>query len=154
GGTATATPVALSVVAKAGCGGLSPGSATFSVHLLNAPAPDKLLPVTIQVGAATPLSASVSPVALSHTKASGVFTAVTSNISASPAAFFSVDPTSLPLWLAVTPASGTTSSPVTVSFTPTAGAETLALGSYSANVRLKVSGSLDFLVPVTLQVKN
>src|SRR4029077_9538605 len=31
---------------------------------------------------------------------------------------------------------------------------TLALGSYSANVRLKVSGTLDSLLPVTLQVRN
>jgi len=153
GGTASATAVALTVVAQAGCGGLAVGSTTFNVHLLNAPAPDKLLPVTIQVGAAAPLSASVSPVALTYTKASEVFTAVTTNISASPAAFFTVDSTSLPLWLNVTPASGTTSSPVTLSFAPTSGADTLALGNYSATVHLKVSGDIDFLVPVTLLVK-
>lgn len=153
GGTASATPVGLTVVAAAGCGALPVGSTTFNVHLLNAPAPDKLLPVTIQIGAASPLSATVTQVALTYTKASEVFTPVTSNISATPAAFFTVDPTSLPLWLTVTPASGTTSSPVTLSFAPTSGADTLALGSYSATVHLKVSGSIDFLVPVTLTVQ-
>ena len=89
-------PIALTVVAKAGCGALPVGSTSFSVHLLNAPAPDKLLPVTIQVGAAATLAASVSPVALSYTTGSGTFNAVTTNISASPAVFFSVDPTTLP----------------------------------------------------------
>ena len=43
---------------------------------------------------------------------------------------------------------------MTLSFVPTAGAQTLALGTYSANVHLKVSGDLDFVVPVSLQVKD
>ncbi len=68
--------------------------------------------------------------------------------------FFSVDPTSIPLWLTVSPMSGTTGSPVSVGFTPTAGAQTLALGGYTANIHLKVSGELDFVLPVNLQVKN
>ncbi len=152
GGTATATPVALSVVAKAGCGALPVGSTSFSVHLLNAPAPDKLLPVTIQIGATSTLSASVSPVALAYTKGSGTYNSVGTSITASPNVFFLVDQTSLPLWLNVDATSGTTSK--TLNFVPTAGAETLALGSYSANVRLKVSGYLDFLLPVTLQVNK
>jgi uncharacterized protein (TIGR03437 family) len=154
GGTATATPIALTVVAKSGCGALPVGSTSFSVHLLNAPAPDKLLAVTIEIGSASSLSASVSPVALSYTKGSGTHTPVTSAISASPAVYFSVDPATLPLWLNASPTSGTTTSPVTLSLVPTAGAETLSLGSYSANVHLKVSGALDFVLPVSLQVKN
>jgi len=154
GGTATATPVALTVVAKSGCGGLSVGSTSFSVHLLNAPAPDKILTVTIEVGAASTLSASVSPIALSYTKGSLTYNAVTTAVSASPAVYFTVDPNTLPLWLNVSPTTGTTTTPQTLSFVPTAGAETLSLGSYSASVHLKVSGALDYIVPVTLQVKN
>ncbi len=154
GGTASAIPVALSVVAKTGCGALPVGSTTFNVHLLNTPAADKLLPVTVQVGAAATLSASVSPVALSYTKGSLSYTPATTALSASPAVFFTVDPTTLPLWLNATPTTGTTTSAVTVSLVPTAGAETLSLGSYSANVHFKVSGQLDFVVPVSLQVKN
>jgi uncharacterized protein (TIGR03437 family) len=154
GSAASATPVALSVVAKAGCGGLAVGSTTFLAHLSNAPATDKVLPVTIQVGSGSTLASSPTSVALSYVKGSSVFTAATANVSATPAVFFTVDVSSLPLWLNVTPVSGTTAAPVAVSFVPTAGAETLALGTYSATVRLKVSGALDFTIPVTLQVKN
>lgn len=154
GGTASTTAVVLTFTPKAGCGGLSVGSTTFSVHLLNAPAPDRVVPVTIEIGAAAAISASVSPVALSYTTGSGTYTPVTTNISASPAVFFSVDQTTLPLWLNVSPSSGTTTSPVTLSFVPTAGVQTLAVGSYSANVHLKVSGDLDFVLPVSLAVKN
>lgn len=154
GGTANATPVALSVVAKAGCGGLSVGTTSFNVHLLNPPAADKLLPVTIQIGAATTVSSSVPTVSLSYVKGSATYNGVAANISASPAVFFTVDPTTLPVWLTASPATGTTTSPVAVTFTPTAGAETLSLGNYTANVHLKVSGQLDFVQVVKLQVQN
>jgi uncharacterized protein (TIGR03437 family) len=152
GGLASATPVALGVVAATGCGGLNVGSTSFSVHLLNAPAPDKLLLVTIQVGGASPLSASVSPVPLSYTTGTSTFTAVTSAITASPAAFFTVNPASLPIWLNVTPTNGTT--PTTLSFAPTAAAKTLPPGDYTASVHLVVSGDLDLVIPVSLEVQN
>jgi uncharacterized protein (TIGR03437 family) len=157
-GTASSTPVALTVSAVSGttgtgCGALAVGSTTYNVHLLNAPAPDRILAVTVEVGVAATLAASPSSVALSYVKGSLSYTPATTSVSATPAVFFSVDPSTLPLWLNATPTTGTTTSPVTMSFVPTAGAETLPLGSYSANVHLKVSGQLDTVVPVTLQVK-
>lgn len=154
GGTANSTGVALTVSAKSGCGGLPAGSTTFSVHLLNAPAPDKLLPVTIQVGAAATLSASPNPVSLTYTTGTTPSSSQTVAMSASPAAFFAVNPATVPVWLNVTPTTGTTSSPVSVHFTVTAGAETLAPGSYTANVHFQVSGALDYVVPVNLAVSN
>src|SRR5580700_8165143 len=158
-GTASATPIALTVNAVSGttgsgCGILSVGSATYNVHLLNAPAPDKILAVTVEVGVAATLAASPASVALSYVKGSFTYTSATSAVSSSPAVFFSVDPSTLPLWLNAIPTTGTTTSAVTMTFVPTAGAETLALGSYSANVHLKVSGQLDTVIPVTLQVKD
>lgn len=154
GGTASSTAIALSVVAKSGCGGLSVGSTTFNVHLLNPPAADKLVPVTIQIGATSTVSSSVPAISLSYVKGSNSYTGVPTNISASPAVFFTVDPITLPVWLSASPATGTTTSPVAVTFTPTAGAETLSLGNYTANVHLKVSGQLDFVQTVKLQVQN
>jgi uncharacterized protein (TIGR03437 family) len=153
--TAGTTAVTLTFTAVAlGCATLPVGNTSFTVHLLNAPATDKLLVVTIQVGGATPLASSVATIALTHTKGVAVYTPVTSNISSGSSAYFTVDPTTIPLWLSVSPLQGSTASPVVVSFTPTTGAETLALGSYTASVHFKVSGDLDLAVPVTLQVSN
>jgi len=158
-GTASATPVALTVNAISGttgngCGVLPVGSTSYNVHLLNAPAPDRILAVTVEVGVAATLASSPASVALSYVKGSFSYVSATTAISSSPAVFFSVDPSTLPLWLNAVPTTGTTTSAVTMTFVPTAGAETLALGSYSANVHLKVSGQLDTVIPVTLQVKD
>ncbi len=152
GGTASATPVALSVVAAAGCGALPVGNTSFTVHLLNAPAPDKLLPVTIQIGAAATLTPSPTSISLAYTKGSSIYNSATSTVTAGSTTFFSVDTSTLPVWLNVTPGSGSTSQVLT--FVPTAGAETLALGTYTANIKLKVSGALDTVIPVKLQVSN
>jgi uncharacterized protein (TIGR03437 family) len=159
GGTASATSVALTVNAVSGttgngCGILPVGSTTYNVHLLNAPAPDKILAVTVEVGVLATPAASPASIALSYVKGSLAYNSTTTSVSASPAVFFSVDPSTLPLWLNATPTTGTTTSAVTMTFVPTAGAETVALGSYSANVHLKVSGQLDTVIPVTLQVKD
>jgi uncharacterized protein (TIGR03437 family) len=158
-GTASATPVALTVNAVSGttgngCGVLPVGATSYNVHLLNVPAPDKILVVTVEVGVTATPAASPASIALSYVKGSLSYSSTTTSVSASPAVFFTVDPTTLPLWLNVTPTTGTTSSPVTMTFIPTAGAETQPLGTYTANVHLKVSGQLDTVIPVTLQIKN
>src|SRR5580658_3608209 len=158
-GTASATAVALTVNAVSGttgngCGILPVGTTTYNVHLLNAPAPDRILAVTVEVGVLATPAASPAFVSLSYVKGSFSYPSTTTAVSATPAVFFSVDPTTLPLWLNATPTTGTTTSAVTITFLPTSGAETLALGSYTANVHLKVSGQLDTVIPVTLQVKD
>ncbi len=151
--TASATPVALTLTLVSGCGSLLAGSTTYTVHLLtNAPVTTASLTVTVQVGSTATLTPSPTSISLTYTKGSGTYTPVTSSVSATPLVYFTVG--TLPLWLNVTPTAATTTSPVVVSFVPTAGAETLAVGSYSANVHLSVSGAVDVLVPVTLLVKN
>lgn len=155
GGTATATPVSLTVVAATGCGGLGVGTTNFVVHLLNAPAADKLLPVTIQVGGTTPLTPASSSVSLSYTTGTTPSSSVTDAISAT-AAFFTVNPATLPVWLNVTPTFGSpvTSTPTTLTFAVTAGAKTLTPGAYSGAVHLQVSGALDTVITVSLEVTN
>lgn len=154
GGTAASTPVALTVQPTVGCGGLAVGSTTFVVHLLSPPAAYVSLPVTIEVGTAATLTASPAAVSLSYTLGTTTYTPATTSLSASPAVFFTVNPSTLPVWLNATPTSGTTTSPVTVSFAATAGAQTLAPGNYTAQVHLQVSGDLDTVIPVTLSVKD
>ena len=60
------------------------------------------------------------------------------------------------MWLNVTPTFGSpaTSVPVTLTFAVTAGAKTLTPGAYSGAVHLQVSGELDTVITVNLQVTN
>ncbi len=157
GGTASTTAVALTVQPIAGCGGLGVGSTVYQVHLLNAPAPDKIFTVTIQIGATSTLVPNPTSISLSYQTTTGtpVYTSHSSTIGeTSPAVFFQVDQTTIPVWLTVGTLTGTTSAPVPISFTPNAAVQTLALGNYSAGVHLKVSGQLDCVIPVALQVEN
>jgi len=157
-GTANSTPIAFTVQAAAGCGTFASSSThTVSFHLVNAPAPDKLILVTLQIVAPSPLTVTPVPAApsisLSYTKGSG--TAATANVSVSSSvngAFFTVNTATLPSWLTVNSTSGTATAPL--AFTTTGVAESLPPGTYSATVYLKVSGFGDLPVPVTLLVTN
>ena len=162
-GTASATAVPLTVTVVGGasgsnCGALPVGQTTWPVHLLNAPAPDKVVNVTVTVGIGVTTTLSPTSTALSYVKGSLTYSAGTPNvITSSPASYFTVDYTTVPLWLNVTPATGTaptSGSSVSLTCVPTAGAETLALGTYTANVHIKISGEVDTVLPVTLQVKD
>jgi len=155
GGTATATAVNLSFSAAAGCGSFAAGSTnTFTVHLANAPAPDKLIQVTLLVVPPSTLVATPSPASVSYVKGSGsagrVDIAVTS--ATNPAPFFSVDPTSLPPWLTADSLSGVV--PKSIRFSTTVAADSMAPGNYSTTIRLRVSGQADLAVPVTMQLNN
>lgn len=155
GGTASSTAVPLSLVAASGCGGFAVGSTnTTTVHLVNAPAPDKLLTVNLQILSPSPLVATPNPATLSYTKGSGspghVDVAVTS--TATPAPFFAVDTATLPIWLTVDATTGTT--PKSLRFSSTTVCDTLAPGTYSASVGLKVSGYGALTVPVSLLITN
>jgi uncharacterized protein (TIGR03437 family) len=162
-GTATSTAIALTITpvggsTGTGCGALAVGTTSYNLHLLNVPAPDKVITVTIEVGIATTTTVAPASTSLSYQKGSFNYVAGTANvINSTPASFFTVDPTTLPLWLNVNNTTGTaplTGNSVSVAFIPTTGAETLALGTYTANVHLKISGELDTVIPVTLQVRN
>src|SRR5580658_61987 len=78
-GTASATAVALTVNAVSGttgngCGILPVGTTTYNVHLLNPPAPDKILAVTVEVGVTATMAASPASIGLSYLKGSLVYT--------------------------------------------------------------------------------
>jgi hypothetical protein len=157
GGTASATAVTFTASAAAGCGGFAVGTTnTTTLHLVNAPAPDKLITVTIQILGPSPLTATPTPSngSLSYVKGSGtpgyVDVAVTSTSPPNP--FFSIDSSSLPIWLNADSVTGT--APKSIRFSSTAVADTLAPGTYSASVRLKVSGFGDQIVLISLLVTN
>jgi uncharacterized protein (TIGR03437 family) len=155
GGTATGTAVTFAVQAASGCGGFATGSTNNTViHLLNAPAPDKTIPVSLQVVGPSPLTFSPTAPKLTYTKgsASAAYVDVNVTSAANPAPFFSVDTTTLPIWLTVDSTSGKT--PKSIRFSTTTVAETLAPGTYSTTVYLKVSGFGDLGVPITMLVTN
>ncbi len=159
GGTATSGGTTFTAVAAAGCGAFSGGTTTNgSFQLLNAPAPAKVINVTLQTITvpSTPLTAAPTPASgsLTYVKGSGspgyVDVAVSSSNPVHP--FFTVDTTTLPVWLNVDSASGT--APKSIRFSSTALADTLAPGTYSATVHLTVSGYGDALVPLSMLVTN
>jgi uncharacterized protein (TIGR03437 family) len=159
GGTAnaagTATGNTFTVRAAAGCGGYAAGTTnTTTVHLLNTPAPDKTVSVTLQI--VTPSTLVIAPLTTSLTYVKGSGTAGKADVAitsaASPAPFFSVDTTSLPVWLTVDTLTGTT--PKTIRFSSTSVADNMAPGTYTGTVNLKVSGAADKQVPISLLVTN
>jgi len=154
GGTADATGVALTVAAIAPCGNYAAGSTnSVSIHLKNAPSPDGLIPVTLQILGPSPLTAAPKTASLMYTKGSAAATvdvALSAGGSQSPA--FAVDAASLPIWLTVDALSG--AAPQTLHFSTTAVADTIATGAYAASVHVKVTGYADLLLPFSLLVSN
>ena len=148
------TPASISAVATAGCGGFAVGTTnSTTITLLNAPAPNKVIPVTLRVIAPTPLTALPTSAALTYVKGSGTAGRADVVIGASSGTpFFTVDTTTLPIWLTVDSVNG--SAPRSLRFSSTTVADTLAAGTYSATVRLKVANFGDLTLPVTLSVNN
>ncbi|MDR3702246.1 MAG: putative Ig domain-containing protein [Candidatus Sulfopaludibacter sp.] len=154
-GVAGATGIPLIVSAASPCGSLPVGgSSTASIHLRNLPAPDALIPVTLQVLGPTPLTATPAAPALSYTKGSATPASVDVALSASGTATpsFTVDTASLPPWLSVDAASGTV--PVSLHFATTSVADAIAQGTYNATVHVLVAGSADLALPFRLSVTN
>jgi hypothetical protein len=162
-GPANATPISFTVAPTptagptAGCGGFnSPSTNYATIHLVNAPAPDKTISVTMQVVSPSTLTATPTPSSgsLTYVKGSGtpgyVDVAITS--TSTPPPFFAVDTTSLPIWLNVDSTSGLV--PKSIRFTSNSVADTMAPGSYSATVYLNVSGYAPKAVPLSLLVTN
>lgn len=155
GGTATSTAVTFTVAAASGCGGFALNSSTnWTLHLLNAPGPDKLLVVTLQIVPPTPLTATPSPATLSYVKGSGTAGYVDIRLASvnSPAPFFSVNTASLPIWLTVDSTTGTV--PKSLRFSSTSVCDTLAPGTYSATILVRVSGYADMALPISLLLNN
>jgi uncharacterized protein (TIGR03437 family) len=155
GGTASTSPVTFTVQAAAGCGAFNVNTSNIAtLHLLNSPAPDKTVQVTLQVVPPTPLTATPTTPTLTYVKGSGnaghVDVALSS--ASSPAPFFALNTATLPIWLTVDSATGTV--PKSLRFTSTSVCDTLAPGTYTASVAVKVSGYGDLIVPVSLQLNN
>jgi uncharacterized protein (TIGR03437 family) len=124
------------------------------VNLANAPSPNKLVQVSLQVVPPTTLTATPSPASLSYVKGSGTAGRVDVNITSvtNPAPFFTVDATSLPPWLTADSLSGTV--PKSIRFSSTVAADSMAPGNYSATIRVRVTAQADLTIPITMQLNN
>lgn len=148
------TPVSLTVTPSSNCGGFAAGSTnTTTITLLNAPAPARVISVTLRVFPPTNLLATPSSASLTYVKGSGSAGRADVTISATAGTpFFAIDTTSLPIWLTVDAVNGTT--PRSLRFSSTSVADSLAAGTYNATVRLRVANFGDLSVPVSLSVNN
>jgi uncharacterized protein (TIGR03437 family) len=147
--------VLIAMAPVAPCGNFSPGSSTSaSIHLKNPPAPDGLIPVTLRILGLSPLIAAPGAPTLSYTKGSATpaFVDVALSSTASAAASFTVDTTSLPSWLSVDATTG--SLPKTLRFSTTSVADAIAQGAYSATIRVQSPGFGDLALPFSLAVAN
>ena len=158
GGT---TPATFTVQASSGCNSFQNGTTNPTtiqlVHPTTTAMTNKVVQVQLKIVSQSALTLSPSTASLTYAKGSGVpgfKDIVVGATSGSP--YFSVDTSSLPIWLTVDSISGTVSTSVTKSlrFSSTSVADALAPGSYSGTVHLKVSGQDDKLLSVTLQVNN
>ena len=155
GGTAGTSAVNLSLSAAAGCGSFASGTTnTTTMRLLNAPAPDKAVIVNLVILTPSPLTTTPASPRLSYTKGSGNAGFVDVSVASTtvPAPFFTVDTTTLPIWLTVDSTTGRTTK--TIRFSSTTIADTLAPGTYSASINIKVAGSADLVVPMSVLVTN
>ena len=151
GGTASSSAVTFTLQAHGTCNG-GVGT-TLSIHLVNAPAIDQQFAVTLQIVTPAILAAAPSPASFTYVKGSGtpgfVDVGITSSIT-SP--YFSVNSATLPSWLRTDTSSG--NAPQSVRFSSTTVADTLAPGTYTAQVVLSVSGYGDLTVPVSMLLTN
>jgi uncharacterized protein (TIGR03437 family) len=165
GGIAGPAGIPVTVSAVLACGNFLPGSSnSASIHLRNLPAPDGLIPVTLQIAGQSPLIATPGSASLSYTKGSGkpafadialssaAMNSTALNSTGSGATQFAVDTTSLPAWLSVDFISGAV--PKSLHFTTTSVADAIAQGTYVATVRVRVSGFGDLALPLVLTVSN
>lgn len=155
-GTASTTAT-VNASALSPCASLSPGNSTSGTITLTASsgaaAVASSVTVNITVISPTPLTASPASISMSHVKGSG--TAQTQNVnitSSSAGTYFTVNTTTLPIWLTV----NTTYAfaPASLTFSTTTVADTMPPGTYSATVYLQVYGLGDLPVSVTLFVTN
>jgi uncharacterized protein (TIGR03437 family) len=160
-GTANGTPTTFTIQATAGsspCGGFAAGTThNFSLHLQNAPAGDKLIPVSLTIVSPSPLTITPVPsaptVSLTYVKSSGVAGIANVLVSSTvPALFVQVNTATLPTWLTVDNTAG--SAPWSLRFSTTSYADSMAPGSYTATVLFKATGYADTPLTVYLLVNN
>ena len=149
-GVANSSGASLTVAVLTPCGGYPAGSSTSaSIHLANPPAPDALIPLTLQIIGPSPLAATPASLSVAYTKGSGTPGFVDVALSAaSGTPSFTVDPASLPGWLTVDTSAGTI--PAKIRFNTTRAAESLATGSYNATIQIQSSGFANLPLPIRL----
>ena len=165
GGTATATPVTFTVNAAAGCGAQPLGTYNTSIHLLDLPLADKLIPVTMNVIAPPASNLLVSPAAITLTclyNVSGSTPQTGPTVSVTSAATGGTSfttATGFSSWLTLNPASpvGTNVGAVPVTFTANVTSSALcgsgAVGtSKTTTIHLVDAPALDKLIPVTMLI--
>lgn len=111
---------------------------------------------------ASPLSAtwtaSPSPVPVSYDlSAPTTYPSTSITVTAASSMIFDVDPTTVPFWLSPSAMNGTAApapSGATLSFQASAAASSLGVGTQTASVHLKVSGYLDLVVPIAMNIAN
>lgn len=161
-GTASTTASTISVSTSSPCGSFAPGTSnTATIHLVSTGAgagpADLLVVVTLLVVSPTPLTVTPVPAApsISMTYIKGSGNPATANVSVTSSvsgAFFTVNTSTLPIWLTVNSTSGVATAPLAFSTTNTA--DTLPPGTYTATIVLKVSGYADYSFTITLLVNN
>ena len=151
GGTASTTAVTFTLQAYGTCNG-GVGQTT-TIHLLNPPFNDLIFAVTLQIVTPSILTATPATASFSYVKGSGTAGFVDVNITSSiTAPYFSINDSTLPGWLRTD--INNANAPQSVRFSSTTLADTLAPGTYTANVVFSVSGYGDMTVPVSMQLTN
>ena len=161
--TAQTTPHTQTLSVVGGCGGYALNTANKgNVHLQATSTPagggtttwaDYVVPVTLNIVSPTNLSVT-SPVSMTYTQKSGTpgVVNVPVSVNSGPNVLFTVDTTTLPIWLTVDYTSATT--PTSIRFTSTNAADQLAPGPYQGFVHLKVSGQADTILTINMQVNS
>jgi hypothetical protein len=161
GGGTTPSTFTVKPVCDATYAATQNSTATYTVplrHSANTTAMnDKNVTVTVKTVPLSKLTVNLLPAALTYVKGSSApaFKDITVSTSAA-STFMTVDTSTLPIWLTVDTTSATImlGTPKGIRLSTTSVADTMAPGSYSGSVHLKVSGQADQYFPVTLQVNN
>jgi trimeric autotransporter adhesin len=103
----------------------------------------------------TPLTPAPTSASLTYQKPS-TSSSVAVKVTSVNSTFFTVDPSTVPIWLSLDAMNGTANTTgVTINFSSSAVSATLGAGTYTASVHMQVtSGAQDLVVPVTLVIKN
>jgi uncharacterized protein (TIGR03437 family) len=156
--TGQTTPNTNSLTVANNCGSFAGGTSNkANIHLSSTSGTitfaDYVVVVTLNIVSPTQLSVT-SPVSITYTQKSGTAGSalVPVTVSSGPQLLFTVDTTTLPIWLTVDTTSAMTPDSIRFSTTPAADQE--APGAYSQNVHLKVQGQADTVLQVNIQINS
>jgi len=150
-------------VVPANANGLSAGIHSYTVHLRIAGQSDLPVVVNLTVYAQQPLTTTTTSLSFGFTIGGAATVPVSSTAAikvASGSQAFTLDQSTVPAWLGVSPLSATANSVAgaTITFTPTlVVVKALAAGNYSGSVGFLAAGSppgSELTIPVTLTVSN